>query len=68
MDNEIYYESTSISYKTINQFETMYNLEKKKILNYLKKKIKEEYNIDINGSTEDVTIVKTPSDNTSTYI
>ena len=30
MDKDIYYESVNISYKTVQQFEEMYNSEKKK--------------------------------------
>ena len=68
MDKEIYYESTSISYKTMNNFEKMYEAEKRRILSDLKKILKEKYNIDINGSKEFVAPLKTTSNNPSSNI
>tara|TARA_B100000686_G_C16729851_1_gene940003 strand:- start:333 stop:542 length:210 start_codon:yes stop_codon:yes gene_type:complete len=50
MENDIYFESIYLSYKTIKTFEKMYESKKEEIMNDLKKKIKEKYNIDINGS------------------
>jgi hypothetical protein len=55
MDYETYYESTKISYKTLNIFEEIYEKTKKEIIMELQKNIKEKYNIDINtnGTTTD---------------
>ena len=50
MENDIYFESIYLSYRTIKTFEKMYESKKEEIMNDLKKKIKEKYNIDINGS------------------
>jgi len=68
MDKDIYYESVNISYKTVQQFEEMYNSEKEKIIIDLKNILKEKYNIDINGSKEDVKHIKTTCNNSSTSI
>ena len=68
MDKDIYYESVNISYKTVQQFEEMYNSEKEKIIIDLKNILKEKYNIDINGSKEDVKHIKATCNNSSTSI
>ncbi len=59
--DEIYYETTNISYKTLNIFEGLYKDKKKEIMEIMINNIKEKYNIDIitNGGT-------TASDNIST--
>jgi uncharacterized protein YlxP (DUF503 family) len=44
---EIYYENTTISYKTVNIFETMFTEKKHEIIKEILKNIKEKYNIDI---------------------
>jgi uncharacterized protein YlxP (DUF503 family) len=44
---EIYYENTTISYKTVNIFETMFTEKKQEIIKEILKNIKEKYNIDI---------------------
>jgi len=44
---EIYYENTAISYKTVNIFETMFTEKKHEIIKEILKNIKEKYNIDI---------------------
>jgi len=44
---EIYYENTTISYKTVNIFETMFTEKKHEIIKEIQKNIKEKYNIDI---------------------
>jgi hypothetical protein len=57
----IYYETTNISYKTLNIFEGLYTNKKKEIIEIIINNIKGKYNIDIitNGGT-------TESDNIST--
>jgi len=59
--DEIYYETTNISYKTLNIFEGLYTNKKKEIIEIIINNIKGKYNIDIitNGGT-------TESDNIST--
>ena len=64
---EIYYENTTISYKTVNIFETMFTEKKHEIIKEILKNIKEKYNIDIitNGnesrtSTTDTRICSRP--------
>jgi len=48
MECETYYESTKISYKTLNIFEDIYETTKTELIIKLQKNIKEKYNIDIN--------------------
>jgi len=45
---DTFYETTNISYKTLNIFEAMYIVERDKITIEIKKRFKEKYNIDIN--------------------
>jgi len=49
---DIYYENISISYKTINIFEEMYNRKINEIIKEIQKNIKEKYNIDINNGVK----------------
>ena len=49
MENDIYFESVHVSCRTINNFEQIYNNMKEDVMNDLRKKLKEKYNIDING-------------------
>ena len=44
----IYYETTNISYKTLNIFEGLYKDKKNEIIVSIINNIKEKYNIDIN--------------------
>jgi|TARA_B110000967_G_C18840723_1_gene539224 hypothetical protein len=63
--DDIYYESSAISYKTINIFEAMYNCKRDEIVATIRINIKEKYNIDIitNGSESTNTPCLTPSNN-----
>jgi hypothetical protein len=64
--DDIYYESSAISYKTINIFEAMYNCKKNDIAETIRKNIKEKYNIDsiTNGiKSANTTPCITPSNN-----
>ena len=67
MENDIYFESVQVSCKTINNFEQIYNNMKKDVMNDLRKKLKEKYNIDINGIklSEDTTITTTKYNHTT---
>ena len=53
---EVYYDSVSISYKTLNIFESIYQKKKDDIIEIIRKSIKEKYNIDIitNGPKGDI--------------
>jgi len=69
--DDIYYENTTISYKTVNIFETMFTEKKNTIIKEIRKNIKEKYNIDIitNGNestntTTDPIRTNPPPDNT----
>ena len=69
--DDIYYENTTISYKTVNIFETMFTEKKHEIIKEIQKNIKEKYNIDIitNGNestntTTDPIRTNPPPDNT----
>ena len=57
---DTFYETTNISYKTLNIFEAMYIVERDKITIEIKKRFKEKYNIDIN------TDINTDGSNTKT--
>lgn len=63
---EIYYETTNISYKTLNIFEELYKDKKNEIMEIIINNIKEKYNIDINtngGATTSDNISANNTDN-----
>ena len=66
--DEIYYETTNISYKTLNIFEGLYKDKKKEIIETIINNIKEKYNININtdgGTTKSDNISTNNTDNIS---
>ena len=62
--DEIYYETTNISYKTLNIFEGLYKDKKKEIMEIIINNIKEKYNININTNGETATCDNVSTNNT----
>ena len=68
MEKDIYFENINISISTVTSFKRAYEEKKKEVISDLRKNLKEKYNIDINGSKEDVKHIKATCNNSSTSI